>query len=184
MAYHMPVLQLDLALEDFGFDKVLDSSSSCRFLRYLCAVDVTILAKKFMSVSHIKVFQIKVKEKFHCFPFIVEESEAGPGADKYFSLIMSSLAITMGSIAEKLESLPNTKTNFSSISSRSWLLHSEMINTVEASTKMVKKLICCECERSQRFIRDINPSSSEEAALNSSMASNLFPDKRAALEIK
>lgn len=53
----------------------------------------------------------------------------------------------------------------------------------EASTKIVKKFNCCECDRSQRLIWfkrvAMNPCTSSEEASNSSIASILLPAKLA-----
>lgn len=53
----------------------------------------------------------------------------------------------------------------------------------EASTKIVKKFNCCECDRSQRLIWfkrvAMKPCTSSEEASNSSIASILLPAKLA-----
>lgn len=43
------------------------NSFSCSFLRCLCAVEVTIVAKNFIIMSHTTVFQMKLKERSHFF---------------------------------------------------------------------------------------------------------------------
>lgn len=55
----------DICSDSFGcFDAI---SFSCSFFRYLCAVEVTIVAKNFRIMSQTTVFQMDVNERSHFF---------------------------------------------------------------------------------------------------------------------
>lgn len=71
----MSVTPFDLVTDCFRSDSLLANSNSCCFFRCLCAVEVMILTKKFMSMSHTNEFQIRGNESFHFFPCWTIEKE-------------------------------------------------------------------------------------------------------------
>ena len=139
--------------DDFFLVKASNSLSCC-FLRYLCAVAVTIWPKKSKSISHTTPFHTDANERSHFLTWeptkqsfnnatnviclIQEKQESltlisevtGGEATKYFSFIKRSLAAIAGNAVAK----PGTKLNIYissfSIQSRSWLLHTHMMKTV------------------------------------------------------
>lgn len=58
--------RLTLLLDGLNSNNLSSISTCCCSLRCLCAVEFTILTKKFMSMNHTTAFQIEAKDRSNC----------------------------------------------------------------------------------------------------------------------